>query len=84
MGPFKELEWKLQATRPSRSISVSDLTNAILDVWAQLPTGTHQTLAESLPRRVETLYLEKGLFLGMKPFWDTQTAFLWSDFTQSI
>lgn len=34
---------------------MSDLTKALLDVWAQLPTGTHQTLAESLSRRVKTL-----------------------------
>lgn len=59
MGPFKELEWRLQATSLSGSTSVSELLNSLLDVWAQVPTGTHQTLAENIPKRMETLCIWK-------------------------
>jgi len=54
---WDELEWR---ARPSRPTSVSDLTNALLDEWAKIPTDTLQNLAESLPRRVEAVIDAKG------------------------
>ena len=54
-----ELEWRLRV-RPSRPTSVPDLTNALLDEWAKIPTDRLQNLVESLPRRVEAVVAAKG------------------------
>ena len=48
---WDELERRLRA-RPNRPTSVSDLTNALVAEWKQIPTAMFQHLVESLPRRV--------------------------------
>ncbi len=49
-----KLEWRLWA-RLSHSASALDITNALLDKWAKIPTETLQNLVESPPRRVEAV-----------------------------
>ncbi|XP_042626643.1 importin subunit alpha-3-like [Cyprinus carpio] len=44
-----ELEWRLR-TRPSCPTLVPDLTNALLDEWAKIPTEALQNLVERLER----------------------------------
>ena len=47
-----DLESRLQA-RPNRPTSVSDLTNALVAEWKQVPAAIFQHLVGSLPRGVE-------------------------------
>uniref|UniRef100_A0AAR2K7Y8 Tc1-like transposase DDE domain-containing protein n=1 Tax=Pygocentrus nattereri TaxID=42514 RepID=A0AAR2K7Y8_PYGNA len=58
LNPIKhfwdELEGRLRA-RPSRSTSVSDLTNVLLEEWSIIPINTLLNLVESLPRRVKAV-----------------------------
>jgi hypothetical protein len=39
---------------------VSDLTNALVVEWKQVPAAMFQHLVESLPRRVEAVVAAKG------------------------
>ena len=54
-----ELDGRLRA-RLSRPTSVSDLTNALLDEWATIPTDALQNLVESLHRTVEAIIATEG------------------------
>uniref|UniRef100_A0A3Q2W3X4 Tc1-like transposase DDE domain-containing protein n=1 Tax=Haplochromis burtoni TaxID=8153 RepID=A0A3Q2W3X4_HAPBU len=56
---WDELERRLRA-RPSRPTSVSDLTNALLEEWSEIPINTLLNLVESLPRRIEAVIAAKG------------------------
>ena len=56
---WDELEWRLWA-RPNRPNSVSDLTNALVAEWMQVPAAIFQPLVKSLPRRVEADIAAKG------------------------
>lgn len=56
---WEELDWRLQA-RPSHPTSVADLTNALWDEWAKIPTETLQKLVEYFPKRVQTVRAAKG------------------------
>ena len=53
---WDELEWSLKA-RPSNPTSVSDLTNALLEIWSKILIYTLLNHVESLPIRVKLLLL---------------------------
>ena len=56
---WDELERRLRA-RPSRTTSVCDLTNTLLEEWLKNPINTLLNLVESLPKRVEAVIAAKG------------------------
>ena len=66
----EELNWPAQnpqpyRARPSHPTSMSDLTNTLLEEWANIPTDTLQNLVESFLRRVEVVLDAK---VGQTPY----------------
>jgi hypothetical protein len=63
LNPIKhiwdELKLRLQP-RPNHPTSVSNLTNALVAEWKQVPTVMFQHVVESPPRRVEAVIAAKG------------------------
>lgn len=54
--------------RPFRPISVSDLTNILLDEWPKILTYTLQQLVESFARTVEAVVAAMGGSGGRPPY----------------
>ncbi|KAI4895419.1 hypothetical protein NFI96_006455 [Prochilodus magdalenae] len=57
---WDELGWRLRA-RPSHTTSVSDLTNAVLEEWSNIPMSPFLNPVESLPRRVGAVIAAKAV-----------------------
>ena len=47
---------------------MSDLTNALVEEWPNIPIDTLLNLADSLPRRVEAVIAAKGGLLNTEPY----------------
>ena len=56
---WDELEQKLRA-RPSRPMSMCDVTNELLEEWSKIPLNTLLNLVDILPRRVKAVLAAKG------------------------